>query len=45
MRHFTIRFDSAERLEEATSKLGGTAEREDGQVVRDPAGNAALLTT
>ena len=44
MRHFTIRFDSPERLEEAAGRLGDGEQREDGYVTRDPAGNVALLT-
>jgi catechol 2,3-dioxygenase len=43
MRHFTIRFDSAERLEEVTGRVAEPEPREDGHVVRDPAGNVVLL--
>jgi catechol 2,3-dioxygenase len=43
MRHFTIRFDSPERLEDVRSRLG-VERSEDGRLVRDPAGNVARLT-
>jgi catechol 2,3-dioxygenase len=45
LRHFTIRFDSPERLQAALSRVDGAAPRPDGHLVRDPAGNAMVLTT
>ncbi len=43
LRHFTIRYDSAERLQAALRQVGGTP-HPDGHLVRDPAGNAMVLT-
>lgn len=45
LRHFTVRYDSERRLEEALQRAGRAERRSDGGVVRDPAGNAVLLTT
>jgi catechol 2,3-dioxygenase len=44
LRHFTIRFDSADRLHDTLSRLPDGAQRDDGVLVRDPAGNAVLLS-
>ena len=44
LRHFTIRFDSPERLQAALRRVGGGEPHPDGQLVRDPAGNAMVLT-
>ena len=45
LRHFTIRFDSPERLQAALSRVDGATPHSDGHLVRDPAGNAMVLTT
>jgi catechol 2,3-dioxygenase len=44
LRHFTIRFDRPERLQAARGRLGDGAPHLDGHLVRDPAGNAMVLT-
>ena len=44
MDHFTIRFDTAERLQEVLSRLDDAEQRADGHLTRDPAGNAIVLT-
>jgi catechol 2,3-dioxygenase len=44
LRHFTLRFDSQARLDEATRRVGAVERRDDGRLTRDPAGNAVLLT-
>ncbi len=44
LRHFTIRFDSPERLQAALDRVGGAEPHPDGHLVRDPAGNAMVLT-
>ena len=44
LRHFTIRFDSPERLQAALGRVGGATPHPDGHPVRDPAGNAMVLT-
>lgn len=43
MRHFTVRFDTAERLDQALGVLHQATETEDGYLTRDPSGNALLL--
>lgn len=43
LRHFTIAYDSTERLETAVSRLEQVERREDGYVTHDPAGNTVLL--
>ncbi len=45
LRHFTIRFDSDERLQAALERVGGAEPHADGHPVRDPAGNAMVLTS
>ena len=44
LRHFTIRFDSPERLRTALARVDSAKPHPDGQLVRDPAGNAIVLT-
>ncbi len=44
MRHFTIAYDSKERLERVISELPEVDARPDGHLTHDPAGNAVLLT-
>jgi catechol 2,3-dioxygenase len=44
LRHFTIRFDSPERLRAALARVESAMPHPDGQLVRDPAGNAIVLT-
>ena len=44
LRHFTIRFDSPGRLQAALERTGGGTPHADGHLVRDPAGNAMVLT-
>ena len=44
LRHFTIRFDSPERLQAALSRIGDAEPHSGGHLVRDPAGNAIVLT-
>jgi catechol 2,3-dioxygenase len=43
MDHFTIRYDSKERLGKIVEGLSGVEKREDGYLAHDPAGNAVLL--
>jgi len=45
MRHFTIRYDTRERLDAIVSRLTDVESRPDGHLVHDPAGNAVLLTS
>jgi catechol 2,3-dioxygenase len=45
LRHFTIRFDTPERLQTTLKRLSGVQAHSDGHLVRDPAGNAVVLTS
>ncbi|HEY8588659.1 MAG TPA: VOC family protein [Naasia sp.] len=45
LRHFTIRFDTPERLEAALARVGHAETHPGGHLVRDPAGNAMVLTS
>ena len=45
LRHFTIRFDTPERLQTTLKRLSGVEAHADGHLVRDPAGNAMVLTS
>ena len=46
LRHFTIRYDGPERLDAALQRTGDAAPHDDGgHLVRDPAGNAIVLTS
>jgi catechol 2,3-dioxygenase len=45
LRHFTIRFDTPERLKAALVRVGSAEAHPDGHLVRDPAGNAMVLTS
>ncbi len=45
LRHFTIRFDSRERLQAALDRVHAVEPHVDGSLVRDPAGNAMVLTS
>jgi catechol 2,3-dioxygenase len=45
LRHFTIRFDTPERLQNTLQRLSGVEPHPDGPLVRDPAGNAMVLTS
>ena len=45
LRHFTIRFDTPERLQATLERVTGTTAHADGYLVRDPAGNAMVLTS
>jgi catechol 2,3-dioxygenase len=45
LRHFTIRFDTPERLHAALERVGGATAHRNGHLVRDPAGNAMVLTS
>ena len=45
LRHFTIRFDTPERLQATLERVTGTTAHADGHLVRDPAGNAMVLTS
>jgi catechol 2,3-dioxygenase len=45
LRHFTIRFDTPERLQATLKRLSGVEAHSDGHLVRDPAGNAVVLTS
>jgi len=45
LRHFTIRFDAPARLQAVGERVAGVGRRDDGLRVRDPSGNAMLLTT
>jgi catechol 2,3-dioxygenase len=44
LRYFTIRYDTDDRLKAALDRVGGATQRTDGHLVRDPAGNAMVLT-
>jgi len=44
MRHFEIRYDSAQRLDRIANALADVEQRPDGHLTHDPAGNAVLLT-
>jgi catechol 2,3-dioxygenase len=43
--HFTIRFDTPERLHAALERVDGATPHTDGHLVHDPAGNAMVLTS
>ncbi|CAN5269571.1 VOC family protein [soil metagenome] len=43
MRHYTVRLDTAERLDRVLGILHQATETEDGYLTRDPSGNALLL--
>jgi catechol 2,3-dioxygenase len=46
LRHFTIRFDTPERLQNTLQRVSGVEPHADGgHLVRDPAGNAMVLTS
>jgi catechol 2,3-dioxygenase len=45
LRHFTIRFDTPERLQAALERVDGATAHANGHLVRDPAGNAMVLTS
>ncbi len=45
LRHFTIRFDSRERLQAALTRVGAAKPHPDGHLVRDASGNAMVLTS
>jgi catechol 2,3-dioxygenase len=45
LRHFTVVYDSAKRLESVAALIAEAQKRPDGYLVQDPAGNAVLLTT
>jgi len=45
LRHFTIRFDTPERLQAALERIDGATPHPDGHLVHDPAGNAMVLTS
>jgi len=44
LRHFTVRFDSTERLEAVLGRVGVATVHPEGHLVHDPAGNALVLT-
>ncbi|HUO74026.1 MAG TPA: VOC family protein [Solirubrobacteraceae bacterium] len=44
MDHFTLRFDSRQRLEQVLARLEGVERQGDGYLAHDPAGNAMLLS-
>ncbi|HWT24321.1 MAG TPA: VOC family protein, partial [Solirubrobacteraceae bacterium] len=44
LRHFTIRFDTPDRLRTALERVDGATPHADGHLVHDPAGNAMVLT-
>jgi catechol 2,3-dioxygenase len=44
LRHFTVRFDTPERLHAVLERVNGAVAHPDGHLVRDPAGNAIVLT-
>ncbi|HEX2129808.1 MAG TPA: VOC family protein, partial [Solirubrobacterales bacterium] len=44
LRYFTIRFDGTERLQAALDRVDGAKPHSDGHLVRDPAGNAMVLS-
>ncbi|HWT90268.1 MAG TPA: hypothetical protein VN179_04055, partial [Solirubrobacterales bacterium] len=43
LRHFTITYDSPERLQSVLARVGEAATHPDGHLVHDPAGNAMVL--
>ena len=43
LRHFTIRYDSPDRLQAALKRVSDAQPHADGHLVRDPAGNAMVL--
>jgi catechol 2,3-dioxygenase len=45
LRHFTIRYDTPERLEAALERVPLATTHPDGHLVHDPAGNAMVLTS
>src|SRR4051794_17331905 len=45
LRHFTIRFDSPERLQGTLERVGSATSHPDGRLVHDPSGNAIVLTS
>ena len=45
LRHFTIRYDSFERLEAVLARVDGSTPHPDGRLVHDPSGNAIVLTS
>ncbi len=45
LRHFTIRFDTPQRLQAALERVGRATPHPDGHLVRDPAGNAMVLAS
>src|SRR3954452_10305184 len=45
LRHFTIRFDSPERLQGTLERVENATAHPDGRLVHDPSGNAILLTS
>ena len=45
LRHFTVRFDTEERLGEVLGRVEQTASHPDGNLVRDPFGNAMVMTS
>ncbi|MFL5860934.1 MAG: VOC family protein [Solirubrobacteraceae bacterium] len=45
LRHFTIRFDTPERLQAALERVDTATPHSDGQLVHDPSGNAMVLTS
>jgi catechol 2,3-dioxygenase len=45
LRHFTIRFDTPERLKAVLGRIDGATPHPDGHLVHDPAGNAMILTS
>ena len=44
LRHFTIRYDSSERLQSVLDRARGVVPHPDGHLVHDPSGNAIVLT-
>jgi catechol 2,3-dioxygenase len=44
LRHFTIRYDSAQRLEAALARVDRSEPHPEGRLLHDPAGNAIVLT-
>jgi catechol 2,3-dioxygenase len=45
LRHFTIRYDTSDRLRDVIAGFHDRVDDDNGSFVRDPAGNAILLTT
>jgi catechol 2,3-dioxygenase len=45
LRHFTIRFDTPERLHDALARVDSATPHPDGHLVHDPSGNAMILTS